>query len=166
VYFTLTFANLSNPGWHPEYGFQLTYVAIAIDKDGKPNSGETNVGMNSNYVLEPSFAFEDIIYVGGGIRLMDSGKKILGEYLPTAGDEKNPIGNVTTKTIEFSLPQKMLGAPSNNWRYVVLVGCQDDHGGAGVGEFRSVEATPGEWIGGGKKHPSDPNVYDVIVPGK
>jgi len=33
-YWTLTFQRLSNPGWHPEYGFTLTFVAIALDTDG------------------------------------------------------------------------------------------------------------------------------------
>jgi carbohydrate-binding DOMON domain-containing protein len=45
----------------------------------------------------------------------------------------------------------------------VLVGAQDDHGGAGIGEFRNVNADAGEWSGGGKKSVSDPNVYDVLV---
>jgi hypothetical protein len=37
-------------------------------------------------------------------------------------------------------------------------------GGAGIGDFRSVEPAAKEWIGGGKKKPADPNVYDVILP--
>jgi carbohydrate-binding DOMON domain-containing protein len=166
VFFKLQFANLSNPGWHPEYGFQLTYVAIAIDKDGKPHSGQTVVGMNSNYVLENKDAFEQIIFVGGGIRLVDAKGKIIAEHIPLAGDEKNPLGNVLTKTIEFSLPIEHLGKASDQWRYTVLVGCQDDHGGAGIGEFRSVGSEAGEWIGGGKSNPNLPNVYDVIQPSK
>ncbi|TAK53759.1 MAG: hypothetical protein EPO24_13920, partial [Bacteroidetes bacterium] len=75
VYFNLKFANLSNPGWHQEYGFQLTYIAIAIDKDGVNNSGGREVGMNSNYRVNSELAFENIIYVGGGIRLADSSRK-------------------------------------------------------------------------------------------
>ncbi|MBI5214255.1 MAG: hypothetical protein HY960_00720 [Ignavibacteriae bacterium] len=166
VFFKLQFAILSNPGWHPEYGFQLTYVAIAIDKDNKLNSGQTVVGMNSNYVLENRNAFEQIIFVGGGIRLVDSKGKIIAEHIPVAGDEKNPLGNVLTKTIEFSLPIEQIGKASEQWQYTVLVGCQDDHGGAGIGEFRSVSSEAGEWIGGGKSNPNAPNVYDVIQPKK
>lgn len=164
VYFLLKFKNLSDPGWHPEYGFQLTYVAIAIDKDRKRGSGQTVVGMNAHYTLDSDFAFENIIYLGGGFRVENDSGKILAEYLPVSGDEKNPLGNTQTKSIEFSVPIKILGTPTSVWRYSVLVGCQDDHGGAGIGEFRSVEKEAGEWIGGGKSNPADPNVYDVLLP--
>jgi glycogen debranching enzyme len=164
MYFTLQFRDLSNPGWHPEYGFQLTYVAIAIDKDGTPGSGATAIGMNSNYTLDPRFAYESIIYVGGGIRIADSKGTVLAEYIPIPGDEISPLGKTQKKLIEFALPIGILGKPTPSWRYTVLVGCQDDHGGAGIGDFRGVEATAGEWTGGGKKKPGDPNVYDVILP--
>ena len=71
AYFTLRFRALSNPGWHPEYGFQLTFA--------------------------------------------------------------------------------------------LLVRRQDDHGGAGVGEFRTVSREAGEWNGGGRKSERDSNVYDQLV---
>ncbi len=164
VFFKLQFANLSNPGWHPEYGFQLTYVAIAIDKDGKSNSGQTAIAMNSYYVLKNNEAFEQIVFVGGGIRLVDAKGKIIAEHIPVAGDEKNPLGNTLTKTIEFSLPVEHIGKATDAWKYTVLVGCQDDHGGAGIGEFRSVGLEAGEWLGGGKQNSNAPNVYDVVQP--
>jgi len=164
VYFLLKFKNLSDPGWHPEYGFQLTYVAIAIDKDRKRGSGQIDVGMNAHYTLDSNFAFENIIYLGGGFRVENDSGKILAEYLPVSGDEKNPLGNMQAKSIEFSVPIKILGTPMPLWRYSVLVGCQDDHGGAGIGEFRAVEKQAGEWVGGGKINPAGPNVYDVLLP--
>ncbi|MBI3577976.1 MAG: hypothetical protein HY089_01030 [Ignavibacteriales bacterium] len=164
MYFRMQFQNLSNPGWHPEYGFQLTYAAIAIDKDGKSGVGQTNVGMNSNYILDKQFAFENIIYVGGGFRVVDAKGKILAEYLPVSDDGKQPLGDTKEKIISFAIPVELLGKPETSWRYTVLVGCQDDHGGAGVGDFRSVETVAKEWTGGGKKKPTDSNVYDVILP--
>ncbi len=164
AYFKLRFRNLSNPGWHPEYGFQLTYVAIAIDKDGKVGSGSTAIGMNSSYSLDPRYAYETILYVGGGVRVADSKGVILAEYIPVAGDEKSPLGSTQTKEIGFSIPVDVLGKPEAMWRYTVLVGCQDDHGGAGIGDFRTVESSAKEWTGGGRKKPSDSNVYDVIFP--
>lgn len=164
TYFKLRFRNLSNPGWHPEYGFQLTYIAIAIDKDGKSGSGNTAIGMNSNFVLDPKYAYEEIIYVGGGVRVTDSKGAVLAEYIPIAEDEKNPLGNTRTKEIGFSIPVGVLGKPGTSWRYTVLVGCQDDHGGAGIGDFRLVESAAKEWTGGGRKKASDSNVYDVIFP--
>lgn len=165
VYFTLTFRNLSNPGWHPEYGFQLTYAAIAIDKDGNAGSGGVDVGMNSHYILNKSDAFEDIIYVGGGFRVADLSGKVLAEYLPAPDDVQDPLGNVETRTISFAMPVSIIGRAEQSWRYTVLTGAQDDHGGAGVGEFRVVGKESGEWTGGGKKNPKDPNVYDVLVVG-
>ncbi len=164
AYFKLRFRNLSNPGWHPEYGFQLTYVAIAIDKDGRAGSGNTVVGMNSNFFLDPGYAYETILYVGGGVRVADSKGAILAEYMPVAGDEKNPLGSTQRREIAFSIPVEVLGKPATSWRYTVLVGCQDDHGGAGIGNFRSVDTAAKEWTGGGKKKRADPNVYDVIIP--
>jgi glycogen debranching enzyme len=164
IYFKLQFKNLSNPGWHPEYGFQLTYAAIAINK-GKEN-GADQVGMNSNYTFTDGFCFQDIIYVGGGFRIVNDSGIILAEYLPASGDVKNPLGNANAKIVEFSIPIELIGKPYNSWRYAVLIGCQDDHGGAGIGEFRNVEIEAKEWVGGGKKNPNDPNVYDVILPQK
>jgi glycogen debranching enzyme len=162
IYFGLRFKNLSNPGWHPEYGFQLTYLAIAIDKGG--DSGTTSIGMNSNYTFMDGFSFQNIIFIGGGLRIVNGHNTILAEYLPASGDEKNPLGNATSKQIEFCVPVELLGIPDSHWRFAVLVGAQDDHGGAGIGEFRSLEAEAGEWNGGGKKQPAEPNVYDVILP--
>ena len=164
AYFKLRFRDLSNPGWHPEYGFQLTYAAIAIDKDNKPGSGQTAVGMNSNFSIDPRFAYETIIFIGAGVRISDSKGAVLAEYIPITGDEKNPLGDARQKAIAFSVPLDILGKPSTTWRYTVAVGCQDDHGGAGLGDFRTVEATAKEWTGGGRKKPADSNVYDVINP--
>lgn len=163
VYFDLRFRTLSNPGWHPEYGFQLTYAAIAIDADRSRPSGQRHVGMNSNLVLGEDFGFERLILVGGGIRILDSQAAVLGEYLPTPGDDRNPLGDAAAGTISFSVPKDLLGIPYSGARVGIFVGAQDDHGGAGLGEFRTVNETAGEWTGGGRRHPSDPNVYDRLI---
>ncbi|HTP78811.1 MAG TPA: amylo-alpha-1,6-glucosidase [Bacteroidota bacterium] len=162
--FMLRFRNLSDPGWHPEYGFQLTFAAIAIDKDGKPGSGQTLIGRNARYVLPSRFAYETVIYVGGGLRVEDSERNVIAEYAPVAGDERNPLGSAGSKTIEFSIPNSILGTPLASWHYTVVVGAQDDHGGAGIGDFRSVGRVAGEWTGGGKKDARESNIYDVIEP--
>ena len=166
VYYMLRFRNLSNPGWHPEYGFQLTFGAIAIDKDGKKDSGQRSVDRNANYILDSSDGYEDIIYFGGGLRAEDALGNVLAEYRPVAGDEKNPLGSVQTKTISFAIPTSIIGIPDAGWRFSVLIGAQDDHGGAGIGEFRVVGGDAGEWVGGGKKNPNDPNIYDILLPAK
>ncbi|HTX17565.1 MAG TPA: amylo-alpha-1,6-glucosidase [Bacteroidota bacterium] len=160
VYFTLHFRNLTDPGWHPEYGFQLTFAVIALHRGDR---GPTEVGYNSQVVLDSAFRYDRLIAIGGGVRLTDESGSVLCEYRPGPGDERNPIGNVAAKAIEFSLPLKYLGKPTSSWRMVVLVGAQDDHGGAGVGEFRGVEDTATEWRGGGKIRQADPNVYDILT---
>ncbi|MDE3057169.1 MAG: hypothetical protein KGJ59_04350 [Bacteroidota bacterium] len=164
AYFTLQFRNLSNPGWHPEYGFQLTIAAIALNVGD--DSGSVNIGNNSQFILDHRFAFQRLIMVGGGVSVSNAQGKILCEYLPQPTDIKNPLGCTEQKKVEFSIPLKYLveqrGRPQE-WKITILVGGQDDHGGAGVGEFRSVGKRTGEWNGGGKLNPEDPNVYDVLV---
>ncbi len=163
AYFNLKFRALSNPGWHPEYGFQLTYIAIAVDEDGIKNSGKRLVGQNANFLLTEEYAYEKLLLVGGGVRLEDKNGNILAAYIPTEADVANPLGDADAGTISFAIPLSYLGVPSKSWRFTVLVGAQDDHGGAGIGEFRSVKKEAGEWHGGGKKSADDPNVYDVLL---
>jgi hypothetical protein len=160
AFFSLHFLDLANPGWHPEYGFQLTFAAIAIHRS---DTGAASVGANSRYILNDKFRFDRLITVGGGVRVSDDKGRILCEYLPRAGDEKNPIGVAQRKVIEFSIPLEYLGVPTPRWKMTILIGAQDDHGGAGIGEFRSVDHNGGKWVGGGKINDLDSNVYDVIV---
>ena len=163
AYFHMKFRTLSDPGWHPEYGFQLTYVAVAIRTDNAATDHQRAVGMNSGYTLPPEFAFDRIVYVGGGVRVADASGKVLAEYSPVAGDERNPLGNVANAAIEFAVPLDLLAPPGADWRFTVLVGAQDDHGGAGIGEFRTVAKTASEWVGGGKRFPDESNIYDSLV---
>ncbi len=160
VYIQLRFRALSNPGWHPEYGFQLTYAAICINKGSA--AGRRTVGRNARYTLPPSYAYDDVIYVGGGIRVEDARDSVLAEYLPVAGDERRPIGDAAQGTITFAVPTEVIGTPDGRWRFAVLVGAQDDHGGSGIGDFRSVDTRAQEWSGGGRRSPADPNVYDTF----
>ncbi|HLP16311.1 MAG TPA: amylo-alpha-1,6-glucosidase, partial [Bacteroidota bacterium] len=51
VYVTLVFRRLSDPGWHPEYGFQLTLAAIAIHRSAHDTA--IDVGVNSKMRLAP-----------------------------------------------------------------------------------------------------------------
>ncbi|MCK5571438.1 MAG: hypothetical protein KAJ12_01700 [Bacteroidetes bacterium] len=161
--FNLQFRALSDPGWHPEYGFQLTYVAIAIDTDGKSGSGTLLVGHNAKYRLDSASGYERLILVGGGVHVEDQDGTVLAAYVPTESDVSNPLGDVVEGAVVFAIPVSLMGEPSGNWRFTVLVGGQDDHGGAGLGEFREVQAEASEWHGGGKRDTSEPNVYDDLV---
>ncbi len=160
VYFKLRFRNLVNPMWHPEYGFQLTFVAIAI---GDGNDGQLSVGRNSNYALPAGRGFRRIIYVGGGIEVYDVDGKKMAVYIPTSADTANPLGDVKSKEITFSLPIALIGKPDKDWKISIMVGAQDDHGGGGVGEFRTVARKASEWQGGGKESEALPNVYDELL---
>jgi glycogen debranching enzyme len=162
VHFKIQLASLSNPGWHPEYGFQLTFLAIAIDTDGKSGSGMRSVGHNAAFDLDTSHGFERLILVGGGIRLEDGSGKALAEYVPGAQDVAQPLGDAAGGIIEFSLPTELLGLPGPSWGMTILSGGQDDHGGAGIGEFRTVGKETEEWHGGGKLRADASNVYDVL----
>ena len=163
AYFALRFRALANPGWHPEYGFQLTYAAIAIDEDQVPGSGETEVPYNAGYSVAREWAYEKFVLVGGGIRIESADRKILAEYVPSPNDTENPFGDSSAGTVSFAIPMSILGHPDSSWRFTVLVGAQDDHGGAGLGEFRAVESDRGEWYGGGKTRAGDSNIYDVLL---
>ena len=162
IYFALRFRALSDPGWHPEYGFQLTYCAIAIDTDGISGSGARTVPRNANVTLPADRAFERLILIGGGVRVEDDAGKPVVEYFPLPEDKENPLGDCTGRTVEFAIPRLYLGTPAPKWKFTVLVGAQDDHGGAGLGEFRTVNPARGEWNGGGRIHSGDPNVYDLL----
>jgi glycogen debranching enzyme len=163
AYFTLAFAALSDPRWHPEYGFQLTFAAIAIDEDGIPGSGSRLIGRNASALLEEKHCYEKIIYIGGGIQIEDAQGKVLAAYIPVKADGVRPFGDAASGTIRFALPLSLLGHPAETWTYTVVAGGQDDHGGAGLGEFRKVNREQGEWTGGGKLRPGDPNIYDMLV---
>ncbi|MDZ7292955.1 MAG: hypothetical protein ONB44_24465 [candidate division KSB1 bacterium] len=167
IFFRLRFRHLTQPGWHPEYGFQLTYAAIALDLDGNPQTGGQQLGMNANFATAREIGFERVIYVGGGFRVVDENEKILAEFLPIprAASERQ-LGHIETREIAFAVPRQLIGELGTKWRVGVYCGGQDDHGGAGVGEFRSVARQAGPWVGGGGERESgNPSVYDVLVAG-
>ncbi|MFN0158308.1 MAG: amylo-alpha-1,6-glucosidase, partial [Bacteroidota bacterium] len=157
-YFTLGFRALSNPGWHPEYGFQLTYVAIAIGAEGL---AQKEIRHNSEFTLPEGTGYERLVLVGGGVRVEDAGGKVLVAYIPVSTDATNPLGDAASGTISFTIPLSFLGGLDSGTKFTVLVGAQDDHGGAGLGEFRTVNKEAGEWNGGGRGT-SGTNVYDMV----
>jgi glycogen debranching enzyme len=154
-FFTLTFRDLVQPGWHPEYGFQLTFAAICLhDASGK----HCRIGANANYPWETTAS--RVIYIGGGIRVDDDSNRVLAQFTPQKPTDA--FGDTTTKQIAFSLPQKYFPKyDRKKWDWIVLVGAQDDHGGAGIGEFRSVKAIAEQWAGG-HNICNGPNVYDEM----
>jgi carbohydrate-binding DOMON domain-containing protein len=159
AYFTVTMGALSQPGWHPEYGFQLTMLAIGIDQTGDAAQQARSFRHNSRYTLPKKQGFDKLILVGGGVQVRDKDDGILAEFVPHS--ESDAIGDVRTSTISFAIPLSILGPNIGTWTYNIIVGAQDDHGGAGIGEFREVQAQPSEWNGGGNTS-GGTNVYDTM----
>lgn len=157
--FRLEFRNLNDPKWHPEYGFQLTYAALLIGTDGI--DGCTDAGKNSNYLLKPADGFEHAIYIGGGIEVSDCTKGVVAKYIPASVDIEDPLGDVNRRSIQFTLPKSLIGKIGAGSHITVLVGGQDDSGGAGLGVFREVKENAGEWNGGGKRDTGH-NIYDIL----
>ncbi|MFA6233486.1 MAG: amylo-alpha-1,6-glucosidase [Bacteroidota bacterium] len=158
VYFTIRMQTLAQPGWHPEYGFQLTLLAIAIDQSHDPAKQSTSMGFNSGYVFPEGRGYDRLILVGGGVRVVDAKGDILCEFIPETSADA--FGDVDTATIRFAIPREFLGGGFDHWQYTVLSGLQDDHGGAGIGEFRSVLPQAAEWNGGGT---AGANWYDIML---
>ncbi len=161
-FFKFSYSNLSNPGWHPEYGFQLTLSAIYLSVKNSSFSTSQIAGKNSGYIFAPERKYTTAIIVGGGLEIKDASGKTLAVYTPVTEDVKNPLGNTQTGTISFSIPKSILGIIDTTSPISILTGAQDDHGGAGVGEFRSVLEKSSEWNGGGKRSPSGHNIYDFL----
>ena len=156
VYFKLHFKDLAQPGWHPEYGFQLTFATIAINT----GEGDTrqNVGRNSGWTLEKGWETDRFVHVGGGLVVENGTGKILAEHIPW--EEGYELGDAGNKMITFAIPQDLLPGNPEEWKIMVLIGAQDDHGGAGIGEFRAVKVEVGRWHGGGNNDGN--NVYDWL----
>lgn len=157
VYFKVTMRALVQPGWHPAYGFQLTMLAIAIDQSHAAAGQLREIGSGSGYVLPEGDGFDRLILVGGGVRVVDAKGEILCEFIPE--EATDAFGDPADATIRFALPRDCLGGGYDHWRYTVISGLQDDHGGAGIGEFRRVLRAPTEWNGGGS---SGMHWYDVL----
>ncbi len=157
IYFELNFKRLVDPGWHPEYGYQLTFAALCIRTGTEGEATRAEVGRNAHWTLDEGWEADRFLYVGGPIDLEDAAGEMLAQYIPR--DEQGRIGNVETGKVTFGIPRRFLPGDPSQWKITVLIGGQDDHGGAGVGEFRSVEAEATEWTGGGGG-PDKHNVYD------
>jgi hypothetical protein len=159
LYITISMRALSQPGWHPEYGFQLTELAMAIQTSPTAGLLSTHIGENSNAVLPKSYAYDRLIVIGGGFVVKNAGGDILAAYVPT--DERYAFGNATTGVINIAVPLQFIGRPGEQWRFALVSGGQDDHGGAGIGEFRTVLPSATEWNGGGNPN-HDVNIYDEL----
>ncbi|NQV15217.1 hypothetical protein HQ531_07145 [bacterium] len=159
-HFELQFSNLVDPGWHPEYGYQLTYTAIGISYNSQ--TGIRELGKNSKALFKSGFRADQILYICGGLLLVDGDHHPVAEYMPRS--PKGALGSSITEKVRFRMPKEIFEGDLADARFQVAVGCQDDHGGAGIGDFREVESNVSEWTGGGKINGEGSNVYDWLLP--
>ncbi len=159
--FELAFERLVDPGWHPAYGFQLTYAAVAIRDDSLTENRSPLIGNNANVRLPYERAYNRIIYIGGGFEIRNANDETLAAYVPM--DERYPIGYVNVAQIRFRIEKKYLPGLKKDSPISVFIGGQDDHGGAGIGEFRAVRKEAGMWHGGGAEYEEGQSrVYDRL----
>lgn len=157
-YFTIRMQALVQPGWHPEYGFQLTYLAILVNTTGTLDKAGSDLGHQSGYRLPEDFGYDRLILVGGGLEIRDAGGRILAAWTPTRPE--HAFGDVRTATIRFAIPTSYFPSSTTPARVLILSGAQDDQGGARLGSFRDVLLDATEWQGGGGD--GKERVYDVM----
>lgn len=153
-YVDLRFRDLAQPGWNPQYGFQLTFAALLLGETGRPMPVPREAGVT----LTRGYRYA--VFVGGGMRVEDAAGNVLAEYRPAQADAANPLGSTTDRAVTFAVPKSVLPDLPAGTPVTLLVGGQDDHGGAGIGDFRAVLPARGEWNGGGKPQGETSNVFD------
>lgn len=155
--FEFEFADLVDPGWHPEYGFQLSFGALGISFS--KDTGTPTIARNAKADFKAGFRADRIIYFSSGLIITDAENQPIAEYLPS--ERGGAIGNAQSNRVQFRLPLDIFPPGLEDAQFQLAVGCQDDHGGAVIGDFREVEATAAEWVGGGALEFSS-NVYDWL----
>jgi hypothetical protein len=161
VYFELKYGDLVEFGKNSEWGFDGTYTRIAVDCRG---GGTSNFGRDAGAALEGSCDY--LINVSDyGVLVWGDGRVVGVLKLNTSG---NRLGDADSNSIDFSIPQSVIGKPQSEWRYAVAVG-GSCYGGRhlrdGVGVFLEVGETPTDTTGGGGLDGKiNPNIYDVLLP--
>jgi len=158
--FEIRLRNLTDPGWHPEYGFQLTFIALAFRLEGAGTEVQREVLLNSGEQLRPERAFNRLLLIGGGLEIRNAGHEPLAVFVPMQTTDR--IGFVNERLIRFRLPKTLLPGLSEKSRITVLSGAQDDHGAAGIGEFREVRTESAAFYGGGASAVNPVNIYDRL----
>ena len=161
VWFDITFRDLCYPTGHPEFGFDRTITAIALNNNEVRTAQQTTIGRNAEFSFT-NFSFSEIIFIGKGLRIEDGKGKVLAEYFSVPADENHPLGNFNTNSISFSVPTSIIGRPGADWRYALVTGVRDDSEG-GVGRFQTLERRKGSHQGTRKDIPKG-NVYDLLIP--
>ncbi|RMG35107.1 MAG: hypothetical protein D6732_09750 [Methanobacteriota archaeon] len=148
---SMKFGEITNP-WNAPSGFSHPLIQVYIDKDRISGSGNVEPDQNANVKISPDFAWETLVRADGWL------KYGLDQDLTQFGGV-DAIADTLEKRITITAPLSMVGTPTEDWAYVVLVGSQDFQA------YRERLSVAGEWkLGGGDDGPYDPNVVDMLVP--
>ncbi|MHA2363025.1 MAG: glucodextranase DOMON-like domain-containing protein [Candidatus Hodarchaeales archaeon] len=135
--------------------FTLQYTHIYVDVDNITGSGRTDTINGAQVEIESEHAWEFMINVEGEV----SNQYVLFANGTQFHNGVGAVGDIISKTISAMVSYEIIGRPSKNWSYAVIVGSKD------YSWFRSINLDPAIWTGGGgEDHGWDPNVYDMLVP--
>jgi alpha-amylase/alpha-mannosidase (GH57 family) len=150
-YTTFKMAEIRNP-WNAPTGFSHPLFQIYIDKDRISGSGNIEPDQNPNVMIHEDFAWEMLIRADGWLTYgLHTNQSQFGGV--------DSIADLLESTITIRTPLSMVGVPTEDWAYVVLVGSQDFQA------FRERFSEASTWkLGGGHDGPYDPNVVDMLVP--
>ncbi len=152
VYFEFKFRELYNP-WNGPGGYSHPLMQVYIDKDNIPGSGSTTCDQNGHFNIEDEHAWEMMVRADGWLQyVLYSNQTMLEGSVETFSDSVDNI-------IVYSALLSIIGTPSPDWAYTVVVGSQDYQA------FRDFLSQPQEWkFGGGDDSEWDPNIVDCLVP--
>jgi len=159
VYFEIVLSRIANT-WNAPEGFSHQLVNVYLDTT--PNAGRVDTLRDGPFVLFSSRYAWDV-----NIKIMGWG----GTRVYFASDDTSSSGVYDgvfaealpdDTTIRAVLPKKVVGEPSDSWKYYVLVASQD---GYGPDNHRPVMSKADAWVfGGGSDLDVNPNVIDILAP--
>ncbi|UCE74878.1 MAG: putative Ig domain-containing protein, partial [Methanomassiliicoccales archaeon] len=153
----------SGDGTDGSLGFSEQIIEILIDTD-RDGTGRDDTIRNARLKLDRHIGWEYVLWVDGWKNGygMDEGGQIFRDV--------NARGSPLYDAVEISIPAELDLVPDFEvWRYVVLIGAQDnnslpypDDSGSRSGFMRVDEYNSSEGGGGGQDlNGADPNVYDM-----
>ncbi len=149
---SLEFSDIANP-WEAPLGFSPQIIDIYIDVNAREGLGNTSLLEGRRAFTTPVDAWEYCITVSGWDKAIynAAGRKI-GEPQVNV----NPVA----RTINIIIDDSLIPAPVENWGVIPVVLAGDDSG-------ELVEVVNGgdpETEFTGRRHESDTNILDVILP--
>ena len=148
----LEFSKLENPGLAP-LGFTYPNIDIYVDVNSRVSLGNNELMEGLNAYTEPENAWEFCIRVNGWQKAVyNTSGRIIGEPEVNISPWKN--------SINIFIKDSLISAALDSWAIIPVVSVRDDSGAV----YAIRKGRPGEGIFAGRKHKSDPNIRDLILP--